>query len=486
MSIAQVPYLVLNNVSGQMVPISALDNFLIQKDFKDYECEFYNILDGTKLNTRSNIWNFFKKITGLAKEKKYLTTDHLIYSICIDSVKFLYVSLDNSVRANSNSHSLANNRLENLMNVVSNIIKQDIQTKWVVFFSESCRPSFDGDMQNKSNEVSWLQMRELIHNITGLDFLTEKRNNEDYQAMSFGISVWTNMQNLSDIPDQVQIQTYYSAELLDRGFGSVAVGIRLKTNKIVWGVHFPLDFKNISQNISENYGVITMKNLLKLMNSYPNSVCAFGDMNLIPGDISREIRNVVLTYNDNALQQYKLLLDDDTYTFFGAYYDTIPISTYSDNTKYELVQLLDLNNMAKFKLMEYARVGGGFLSVVKFCVDEYIKYNFAREVYLPTEPKSAKNIVTNRNLKLVYDEIKKYYDEYGLDINNISFEVKREKQEVNLYPEMFEYFNSDGNLVSGYFDMLDEYARLEKNPIWINNMHLVLNGKKMFLASEDA
>ena len=71
-------------------------------------------------------------------------------------------------------------------------------------------------------------------------------------------------------------------------------------------------------------------------------------------------------------------------------------------------------------------------------------------------------------------------------MNDISFEVKREKQEVNLYPEMFEYFNSDGNLVSGYFDMLDEYARLEKNPIWINNMYLVLNEKKMFLAWDDA
>ena len=101
-----------------------------------------------------------------------------------------------------------------------------------------------------------MHKRDIIHNKTNLEFLFEKKNNEDIEEMSFGISVWYTL------PAFESIKNYFSAELLNIGFGSVAVGIKTHTDKIIWGVHFPLDFKN---KLDENYGAITMKNLIELM-----------------------------------------------------------------------------------------------------------------------------------------------------------------------------------------------------------------------------
>lgn len=43
----------------------------------------------------------------------------------------------------------------------------------------------------------------------------------------------------------------------------------------------------------------------------------------------------------------------------------------------------------------------------------------------------------------------------------------------NLYEEQFEYFGSDGNLVSGFWGMMDEYERLKKNPIYQTALYLI-------------
>lgn len=324
-----------------VVPSSPLDNILLSNDLKNYKISFYNIINGECLDTETKIDSFYNEITELAKSNKYLTTDHLIYSILIDDVEYIYVSLDNSIRSNMNSNSLAHYRLNNLLQVVKTILEQKPIS--VVFFSESCRPSFVGNINQRENEISWLRMRNTITDCTNLEFLVEKRNNEDYSGMSFGLSVWMTKQA------KPFISNYYSKELIKLGFGSVAIGIKSNTNKIVWGVHFPLDFKNMN---GENHGAITMGNLIKIMNDYPNSVCAIGDMNTIPRIITDEICKVV----ENNVNGYKLLLKD-TLTFFGAYYDTIPISALNinsvDGNNNNPIYLLDVPNYFKYKILEY-------------------------------------------------------------------------------------------------------------------------------------
>jgi len=213
--------------NGSIVPVSALDNFLIMKDFNNYKITFYSIFDGTELNTKISIDTFYSKVIENSNKNIYETTDHLIYSILIDGVNFLYVSLDNSVRSNMNKLPLAHTRLENLMKVVSNIINK--LDKCVVFFSESCRPSFYGNINERQDERSWVFMRETIQNNTGLYFLTEKRNNEDSSGLSFGISVWYN----HHAKICLSVSNYFNLSILDKGFGSVAIGVKLSTGNII-------------------------------------------------------------------------------------------------------------------------------------------------------------------------------------------------------------------------------------------------------------
>jgi len=357
----QVPYLYRNG--NQVVPVSPLDNFLILNDLENYELEFYNVLDGTPLNSKKKITSFYSSLTELANSEKYLTTDHLIYSFKIDGLTYCYVSLDNSVRSNMNGLSLAHNRLDNLMRVLAKILESNPST--VVFFSESCRPSFIGNITQRKNEVSWLAMREKITTITSLEFLVEKRNNEDYSGLSFGISVWVTQLA------KPFVSNYYSKELLDVGFGSVAIGIKSTSNKIVWGVHFPLDFKNSGE---ENHGVITMKNLIKTMVEYPGSICAFGDMNTIPGQIDKSIREAVLSSN-----QYRLILRSVN-TFFGAFYDTIPIGQLGlglgepERINVIPTQLLDMDKNSQYKILEYVKSSSDKLEIESIIIEPKENY----------------------------------------------------------------------------------------------------------------
>ncbi len=81
------------------------------------------------------------------------------------------------------------------------------------------------------------------------------------------------------------------------------------------------------------------------MNEYPGSVCALGDMNTIPGMINDSIRKVV---KDNS-DKYELLLDSDTLTFYGSYYDTVPISALGPNPLY----LTDVPDERKYGILRY-------------------------------------------------------------------------------------------------------------------------------------
>lgn len=201
-------------------PVSPLDNFLIHNNFKDYNIKFYNIFTGNELKNQQDIDNLYEELLNNSNNSCYTTTDHLIYGIEIDSVQFLYVSLDNSVRSNINNFSLFHKRLHKLMDVVSVILKQSPNT--IVFFSESCRPSFIGGISERKCEVSWLDIRNVIKSTTNMELITEARNNDDNSGLSFGISVWS----MPCVQESIKI--YYTKRILEEGFGSTAVEIKNK------------------------------------------------------------------------------------------------------------------------------------------------------------------------------------------------------------------------------------------------------------------
>ena len=311
-------------------PVSPLDNMLYHSACKEKNVKFYNYLNGDELNSRERIDEFYHGLVRNAKTGTHATIDHLIYSVVIMGINFLYVSLDNSVRSNMNGVPLAHTRLDRLLGVLGNILAQNKRS--VVIFSESCRPSFYGSVNERRDQITWLEMRKTISDKTGLQFITEKRNNDDVSGLSFGLSVWCTDNAYH------HIDTYYGKSILDKGFGSVAIGIKLKSGEIVWGVHFPLDFKGKGK---ENLGAITMSNLIKMMDEYAGSVVAFGDMNTIPGDICQAIQAEI------SGTEYGLLLND-VYTFFGSYYDTIPLIE-------PMTFLLDLDEHKKYDLLNYVR-----------------------------------------------------------------------------------------------------------------------------------
>lgn len=281
-----------------IVPASKLDNILVPKG-NNLEYQLFNPLDGKEL-TKENRKEFYKQVYENAKNKIYETTDHVITMIKVDDIYFIYVSLDNSMRSNNNSSPLTK-RLSNLCAVV-NMVKA-LYSNCVIFFSESCRPSpfiVEGKFEG---EMNWLEMRKVIQEKCNLVYISDKRNNEDPSGMSFGLSAFAG--------HNVTIQNYFGVKICRTGFGSVALGVKVN-NKIVWAIHFPLNFKEQGE---KNPSFETMINLKKLFTSYPGSICAFGDFNTIPGNIENTIK---LAKEDD----FDFLLDE--LTFFGSHYDTIP------------------------------------------------------------------------------------------------------------------------------------------------------------------
>ncbi len=287
-----------------IVAASPLDNVLRFKSDTMIETLVYDFLNGELLTTE-NRRDFYKTLVDHAEKKQYMVTDHVITCVKVAGVNFLYVSLDNSVRANTNGFPLYN-RLNRLCEVVDKIIKS-LDNNCVVFFSESCRPSFLGGMDKKENLTPWLSMRQTISSKCGLVFVTEKRNNDDQSDMSFGVSAFCTTKTYD------LIETYFVQSILSEGFGSGTVGIKMKTGEIVWGIHFPLDFKNKAK---DNFGYKAMVGLQRVMLTYKGSVCAVGDFNTIPGEIMSSIKDAILP-------EYEFMMDDTEPTYFGSFYDTL-------------------------------------------------------------------------------------------------------------------------------------------------------------------
>jgi len=282
------------------VPCSTLDHVLKFKN-DNLSIRFHSFLDGTIINT-NNIKSFIDQVKSNIYDKKYPTTDHLFISVDFsEKLNILYVSLDNSVRANMNGFALYR-RLNKLIEVVMKTIKL-LNKECVVFFSESCRPSFDGDMNNKTNEISGFKIRQIIEQ--ELYYLGECTNNEDTNLMAFGVSAFCTKEA------KLHINNIIPVKILKDGFGSAALGIQIE-NSIVWGIHFPLDFKNKGD---ENMGSKTMCNLCETMKKYKGSKFALGDFNTIPGEIIYSIIKVIP--GDMELTSW------DIPTFIGAYYDRV-------------------------------------------------------------------------------------------------------------------------------------------------------------------
>lgn len=81
-------------------------------------------------------------------------------------------------------------RLDALCKIINKIVSS-LGDKCIVFFSESCKPSFLGTMDNKQHLVSWLSMRKKIEELCGFVYITESRNNENSNDMSLEVSVFS-------------------------------------------------------------------------------------------------------------------------------------------------------------------------------------------------------------------------------------------------------------------------------------------------------
>lgn len=289
------------------VPVGLLDWVFTIKN-NNMRIRYFSFLDGEEI-TKENYLSFCKLMKDLIDRKEYLTTDHLFVSVEIDdNVVCIYVSLDNSVRSNMNAHPLYK-RLVELCKVVSicvNKFKKEGK-ECLIFFSESCRPSFDGgDLNNRLNEVNWFRMRQDICRYCDLEYLGESTNNDDPNGMAFGVSAFCTLGCIS------QIDGIFPRRILTEGFGSGALGVKFVSKKIVWGIHFPLDFKNQG---TENYGSKAMVGLSKIMQTHQFSILALGDFNTIPGKIMQSIVA--------AIPENMELKGGDFPTYFGSYYDTV-------------------------------------------------------------------------------------------------------------------------------------------------------------------
>lgn len=300
---AYTNWAVVKYEDGSVVPSGTLDNVLANKN-NNIQVKLHSLLTGKKI-TNKNRLEFIKQIQRLIEDQIYITTDHLFIHVKIGEYTFLYVSLDNSVRANGKGFPLYK-RINDLCEVVRKFIAE-CGDKCVIFFSESCRPSFDGnDINNRINEVSWFQLRLTIEKECKLNYLGECTNNDSINGMSFGVSAFCT----ADFNQY--IHSVLPRRILTEGNGSSAMGIKLLTGEIVWGIHFPLDFKGKDQ---ENLGAKAMKGLCNLMDEYSGSVCALGDFNTIPGHIELSIKATISANREFIIK--------DEPTFFGAFYDTV-------------------------------------------------------------------------------------------------------------------------------------------------------------------
>jgi hypothetical protein len=301
---------------GKKCVMDCLDRFLYksEKPITRYYCPF----TGKNLSCET-----YKLALEYAKSNKYETTDHAPIELQVDGLRCLYVSLDNSVRANMNGFSLvASGRLDRICNLVKTINPD------IVFFSEACRKSFEGSMDEQKNPVYWMDMRQTISKFTGMVHCCECTNNFDEKQMSFGVAMFAKQEVLQHI-QSVQACQFLPMDLKNECYGSGAVVMTTKSGKTVVAVHFPLDFKRKS---GDNNNGKALKALIDLLNKYPNSY-GFGDMNVIKGNIWNSMSDVI--------NETEWKISEPYYTYIGAFYD---YGMFIKEQTYQELTIEEINN----------------------------------------------------------------------------------------------------------------------------------------------
>lgn len=270
------------NANRKYCPISILDHVLCFKNNKP-TVKFFSPFDSKEI-TETNFSNLLEEARGRINSNIYTATDHLIIYIKVDDVGFLYVSLDNSVRATSSGFPLKGDRLNGICQIINGCLSEINDPEVVVFCSEACRMSFDGNIQNKQNIVMWSTLADIISRECGLTYLCASANNHDNSNMSFGIAAFCKGNRDSFIRGII------TDRILSDEIGSGAVGITLLSEKIIWGIQLPFDFK---PDITKNRAVDAMIGLISIMRSYGGSFCAIGDYNTLPGLVTKNILSMV-------------------------------------------------------------------------------------------------------------------------------------------------------------------------------------------------
>lgn len=293
---------------NRVVPMSPLDNVFYCKSSNPPVIRLYSPLDGSPLDVKELI----PKLRNNIVKKLYPGTDHAILVIRIPFkddtyVSFIYVSLDNSVRANTMGHAVKN-RLSQICSLVRSVLFLENTVHKIIFFSEACRPSFDGNREHKINLVTWKEIIQTMEKEVPMKWLAEKTYNDDPTGMAMGLAAFYSSSDKDSFIKQVHMHRLWTEKT-----GSVTIGIELTTGQIIWGVHFPLDFQSVG---STNPAHTTMLNLQKLMKEHVNTVCAFGDFNLVPGTIRDAIASAVS-------EDFQFAVGPEQLTFFGSYFDTV-------------------------------------------------------------------------------------------------------------------------------------------------------------------
>lgn len=73
------------------------------------------------------------------------------------------------------------------------------------------------------------------------------------------------------------------------------------------------------------------------------------------------------------------------------------------------------------------------------------------------------------------DTLKQTINKNNCTEKDINITTKLEKHELLLWPELFEYFGSDGNLVNGQFEMEKNLYEYNKKPWYLTNIYVEIN-----------
>lgn len=291
----------LSVTQGKHCPVSYLDHVVFKRVTPEAKPNVQYYCPSTGLPLTAGRYNL---ALSNASSKVYPGTDHAPFLLTVGGSRFLYVSLDNSVRSNMNGHSLVSTgRLQTICEIVKRISPN------AVFYSEACRMAFEGGMQEQRYPVYWTDMRDFITKETGMTFVNECTNNFDPSCMSFGVAMFAK--------DVTLFKSVLPFNLLEEDkekgcYGSGAIVATLKTGVTVVGVHFPLDFarKGLDNNVGRAAG-----SLVTLLNKYETAY-AMGDMNTVEGEM---MNSVIIQLGS----EWKITMDVPT--FFPSYYDTCNI-----------------------------------------------------------------------------------------------------------------------------------------------------------------